>query len=145
MPAEVPPVDFTLSERLRQWLIFPRNHAIRIGTVYRRSWGNLAFDNRLIYEAILADQGRDNGNRIRNRSRLTYRINKDSDLAPRLFGYVEPIYDDRFDGIAITNVTLGAGVSAGHFDIDLFLTRLERSERNGSDTNGATVQIFYRF
>lgn len=123
----------------------PRSHNIRLGATYAHSWKRLTFDNRLLYEAVLADKGRENGNRIRNRARLTYQLAPDKKSKPRLFGYVEPIYDDRFDGIQITNLTAGAGASFGKVDADIYLTRLERKAGTGGDTNGVTLQMFYKF
>lgn len=123
----------------------PNNNQFRLGLIYTKRYSKWTIDNRLLYEAVIADQGRENGNRVRNRLRGTYSI--DAWLGPpaRLFGYVEPIYDDRFDDIQLTNVTLGIGRNFGALSADLFITRLFRKQGTGGDTNGLTLQFFYKF
>lgn len=123
----------------------PHNHNFRFGATYSYTWDRITFDNRALYEAVITDQGRENGNRLRNRARLTYQLFPENDLKPRLFGYVEPIYDDRYDAIQTTNYTAGIGISMGSVDIDLYYSRLEREKEAGGDINGLTLQVFQNF
>ena len=123
----------------------PTNHHVRLGAHYRRAWGRLSLDDRVLYEAVLTDQGRENGNRFRNRLRALYGLAPDLGWKPRLFGFAEPIYDDRFSAVQITHVAGGIGGSFGRIDADLFASRLYRKAGTGGDTDGLTLQLFYRF
>lgn len=121
------------------------NHMLRAGVVYRHDFGRLTLDNRLLYEAVLTGQGRADGNRLRNRFRLTYQLAPRAANRPRLFAYAEPVFDDRADGLQLVNYTGGASASFGPFDTDLYFTRIARRGGAAGDLNGITLQLVYRF
>jgi hypothetical protein len=121
------------------------NHMLRVGVVYKHDFGRLTLDDRLLYEAILTGQGRPDGNRLRNRFRLTYQLAPDARSHPRLFGYAEPVFDDRADGLQSVNYTVGASATFGRFDADLYYTRIDRRARSAGDIDGLTLQLIYKF
>ncbi len=115
---------------------------LRAGLTYRKDFGRFTFDDRLLYEAVLNGQGRDNGNRLRNRARLTYNLPPASRAQPRIFSFVEPIYDDRFGGISRFDVAVGGGATiAGAWRADVYLLRQANRGASRSDAKAVVVQF----
>lgn len=123
----------------------PTTHFARAGVTYKRDIGRFTFDDRLLYEAVINNQGREDGNRLRNRARLTYDVPARNDIKPRFYGYVEPILDDRFDGVARVNMAAGIGAKfAGAWLTDLYYLRQDTSGGSAGDLNAIVVQLIYQ-
>lgn len=120
----------------------PNDQLLRAGVTFKQQIGRILVENRTLYEAVLTDQGRENANRLRNLTRVTYKLAPQRRSEPRLFGHVEPVVDDRDGRPLRIDVALGVGATLpNRWQLDLFGLRQTFPAKSRSGPNALVLQL----
>lgn len=120
----------------------PVDHTVRAGITYKHEFGPLLLENRLLYEAILNERRRANGNRLRNRTRVTYNLATEKAWEPRVFAHIEPVLDDRDGRPARLDMALGfGGTLTSRWRLDIFGLRQAYPKSSRSGFSALVVQV----